>query len=186
MVSITLLDIAILVFFAAVIVLSARRGFSLTSCALVGHLLSLLLAIVCAGAGTPVLITRVSAAAGDSLREQLGPALPESAAALSGEITGAMLRFLEADVLRPLLFAIAYLFVLALWHYGCLYLDLPDLFPRGKRFDQLSGAGLGILKGLTMTAASLYVLSSLGILSQTQLKGSLLLGKLWSLWRGVG
>jgi high-affinity Fe2+/Pb2+ permease len=61
-----------------------------------------------------------------------------------------------------------------------------DRFPHAKKFDQLSGAGLGLLKAVVLTAAVVYVLASLGMISREQLRSSLLLGKLCSLWRGAG
>lgn len=186
MVSITLLDLVILVFLFAVVIVSARRGFAVTSCGLVGNLIALLVAIVSAGMGTPVLSSAIKGSVGLSVQEQLGLALPESAAGFSGDVAGTVLEALKASVLRPMVFAVAFLFVLSLWHYGCLYFGLMDRFPHAKKFDQLSGAGLGLLKAVVLTAAVVYVLASLGMISREQLRSSLLLGKLWSLWRGAG
>ena len=185
MVSITILDIVILAILAAVLVICARRGFALTACALVGDLIALILAIICAGAGTSALISSMQRAAGAALEEQLGAALPEGAAGLSGEAVGAVLRVLESSVLRPMVFALAFLLVLVVWQYACLHFPLLDRFPDSKKFDQLYGAGLGLLKGIVLLSAALYVLVSLGIIAPVQIRSSLLLGRLWALWKGV-
>lgn len=182
MVSVTLLDLVILGFLIVVVIVSARRGMGDTACALVGDLFALLSAIVCAGTLTAPLIDVLKVSAGASLESQLGLLLPESVSNLGAEAMGTVLHALERAVLRPLVFAAAFPSVLVLWQYACLHFGLMDRFPRSRRFDQLYGALLGLLKGLVLCAAALYVLASLGVITAGQLQSSLLLGRLYALW----
>jgi hypothetical protein len=183
MVSITLLDIVILAFLLAEIVLSARRGFSLTSCAVVGNLGSLLFAVLCAAVGTPALAAACQGSVGKSALKQL--ALPDALTAASSEAGGILLQAMEAVVLRPLVFAVGFLLFTVAWQYACLHFGLQDRFPRSRRFEQLYGGALGLLRGLILTGAVVYVLSALGILPVNQIRGSILLGRLWGLWHGA-
>jgi predicted RNA-binding protein with RPS1 domain len=105
-------------------------------------------------------------------------------AQVAAEAAAKLLQALESTVLCPLVFAVAFLAVVALWQHACLHTRLMDRFPNSPKFDQLYGAGLGLLKGLILAAAAIYVLSTLGILSEGQLRHSLLLGRLWALWQG--
>lgn len=183
MVSITLLDIAVLVFLIAEVALSARRGFARTSCAVVGNLIALLAAILCAGIGTPALVYSTRSVVGRSLLEQLS--LPEALSSAGDEAAGMLLKAVEASVLRPLVFAIVFLLFTVIWQYACLHFGLQDRFPRSRKFEQLYGAGLGLLRGVVLCVVLIYVLASLGILPAVQLRGSLLLGRLWALWQGM-
>jgi uncharacterized membrane protein required for colicin V production len=182
MVSVTILDFAILMFAGAVAVISARRGFAATTCSVVGILLALLAGILAAGMGTPALIDCVKAPAGAALEARTG--LPDLFSDGAVEAAAKLLQALESTVLCPLVFALGFLAVTALWQYACLHTRLMNRFPKAPQFDQLYGAGLGLLKGIVLAAAAIYVLSTLGILSQSQLRHSLLLGRLWSLWQG--
>ena len=181
MVSVTILDFAILLFVGAVAVVSARRGFAATTCSVVGILLALLAGILGAGMGTPTLISCLKGPAGAALEARTG--LPDLFSDGAAEAAAQLLQALESTVLCPLVFAVAFLAVVALWQHACLHTRLMDRFPNSPKFDQLYGAGLGLLKGLILAAAVIYVLSTLGILSQSQLRHSLLLGRLWSLWQ---
>lgn len=183
MVSITLLDIVVLVFLLAEIVISARRGFARTSCAVVGNLVALLMAILSAGMGTPALIASTKGAVGKSLLEQLS--LPEVLASAGEEAGGMVLKTLESTLLRPLVFAIVFLLFTVIWQYACLHFDLEKRFPRSRRFEQLYGGALGLLRGVVLAAALIYVIATLGILPVRQIRSSLLLGRLWKLWQGV-
>ncbi len=184
MVSVTLLDMVILGFLVVVMIVSARRGMGETACALVGDLLALLAAILCAGTLTGALISGLKVSAGASLEAQLGLMLPKSVSNLGAEAMGTVLHALERSVLRPLVFAIAFPSVLVLWQYACLHFGLMDRFPRSRRFDQLYGALLGLLKAVVLAAAAVYVLASLGVISAAQIQNSLLLGRVVALWNG--
>ena len=72
MVSVTILDFAILLFVGAVAVVSARRGFAATTCSVVGILLALLAGILGAGMGTPTLISCLKGPAGAALEARTG------------------------------------------------------------------------------------------------------------------
>lgn len=183
MVSITLLDIVLLAFLLLEVVLSARRGFSRTSCSLVGNLIALLAAILCAGLGTPALITSARSTVGRSLLKQL--ALPDAISSAGEEAGGMLLKAIEASVLRPMVFAIIFLLVTVIWQYACLNSRLQDRFPRSRRFEQLYGGALGLLRGVVLAASLIYVLATLGILPAIQIRGSFLLGRLWGLWLGA-
>jgi hypothetical protein len=167
-----------------VAVISARRGFAATTCSVMGILLALLAGILSAGMGTPALIGCLKRPAGAALEAKTG--LPDLFSGGAAEAAAKLLQALEGPVLCPLVFAVAFLAVVALWQYACLHTRLMDRFPRAPQFDQLYGAGLGLLKGIVLAAAAIYVLSTLGILSEGQLRHSLLLGRLWSLWQGRG
>ena len=170
-------DYIILVFLALSLIVGARRGFARTAGGVVGVLMSLIAAIVCSGTLTTRLALTLRPLAEASLLEQLSGVLPVGAETLSHEAAAVLMNTLEAPVLKPVVFVIAFLAVQVLWLYACSYLGLLERFPVVKKFTQLAGAALGLLKGVVILAVAVYLLSRLGILSDQQLHGSFLLGR---------
>lgn len=182
---VTILDIVIILFLLAVIVISAMRGFAETACDVVGTLLATLAAVLCAGILPGPLTGVLNPVVSESLMEQINAyvpvTMPELAQAFTDEAARQLLRTMETSVLRPLIFVIALLAVGWVWLYLCCHFPLLDRFPTMKRFNQLSGGALGILKAVVLLFAIIFPLTLLGILPITALKGSFLLGWLMKL-----
>ena len=173
----TLIDYLILAFLVVSVIVGGRRGFARTAAGVVGVLLSVIGATICSGTLTQALTEALEPLMASTLQEQLAQYLPVGSDALSSGAAPVLLGTIQAVILKPAVFVIAFLLIQVIWLYACSYLSLLDRFPPIKKFNQLMGALLGLLKGVVILAVVLSILTRFGVITADQLHSSFLLGQ---------